>query len=427
MMRPQSLVLPPKAPTELTAAIVGIGAAATVVLTWQDNSLAETQTLVQVSDTGTDPWTTLASIPAPLDELNSAGLVSYTDAAGTDADTNFYRVVAQNTAGYGGEFVDLTAQVATVGVQVPAAPAASVTPTSLAFGNQVVATTSLPQTVTLSSTGRALLVINGIAVPTGFGLLNTTCGASLDPAASCTISVTFTPTDASAYGGNLTIDTNAGIQTVALSGTGVVQGPAAPTPVSIVRTNNTSATLSWTDASTNETSFQRQVSTDGGTSWVNLGAAVNRSATQSTAIGEVLNRTVTVSATTNASYRVLARAGTTSTPSAVVTLNNTVSPAAPSNVAVSCVRVTNANPGARCTVTWTDNSNNNTGFNIQRATNATFTAGLVSNSLTANTTTFNTPLLPHNTDFWFRVQAISNGGVAALAPVGAIPAPIRTP
>ena len=103
-----------------------------------------------------------------------------------------------------------------------------------------------------------------------------------------------------------------------------------------------------------------------GATWGNLGGAVTRNATQSTATGQVLTRTVTVNATTNASYRVLAINGTGSTASAIVTLNNTVAPAAPSGVGVTCVQQGANN--ARCTVTWTDNSNNNTGFRIQGAT-----------------------------------------------------------
>jgi predicted phage tail protein len=155
--------------------------------------------------------------------------------------------------------------------------------------------------------------------------------------------------------------------------------------------------------------------------WTNLGGAVSARA----GTGTVLTRTVTVNANTNASYRVLAINDTGSTASAVVTLNNTVAPAAPGNVAVSC-RVQNAN-NARCTVTWTDNSNNNTGFRIQRASNANFT-GATNYSAAANAVTFTTPNIPRNTVFYFRVRAFNNDPqTPESAYVVAVGSPITTP
>ena len=115
MMRPQSLVLPPNAPTGLTATKVATGAR----LDWMDNSVADTQTLVQVSGFATGPWITLNTQSEPLAGPNWTGARTYTDPAGTAADLNFYRVVAQNTVGYGGAFMDLTAEAATEAVQVP--------------------------------------------------------------------------------------------------------------------------------------------------------------------------------------------------------------------------------------------------------------------------------------------------------------------
>ena len=65
------------------------------------------------------------------------------------------------------------------------------------------------------------------------------------------------------------------------------------------------------------------------------------------------------------------------------------------------------------TLTWVDNSNNETGFEIQRATNLNFTAGLTTNTVGANTTTFNTGNVPRNTTFYFRVRAVNEAGASA--------------
>lgn len=64
------------------------------------------------------------------------------------------------------------------------------------------------------------------------------------------------------------------------------------------------------------------------------------------------------------------------------------------------------------TLTWTDNAGNETGFTIQRATNLGFTAGLTTNNVAANTTTFNTGNIALNTTYYFRVQAFNEGGAS---------------
>src|SRR5438445_746585 len=75
-------------------------------------------------------------------------------------------------------------------------PVASLSPTSLAFGNQTVGTTSAAKVVTLSNTGSAALSISGIAIAgtNSADFTQThTCLSSLAAGTSCTISVTFKP------------------------------------------------------------------------------------------------------------------------------------------------------------------------------------------------------------------------------------------
>lgn len=75
----------------------------------------------------------------------------------------------------------------------------SFNPPSLAFPNQVIGTTSLQQTITATYVGATTLSISRIAVAgsnaADFSQTNT-CGSSLAPQASCTITVTFTPSAA---------------------------------------------------------------------------------------------------------------------------------------------------------------------------------------------------------------------------------------
>jgi two-component sensor histidine kinase len=101
----------------------------------------------------------------------------------------------------------------------------SLSPTSLAFGNQPVGTTSAAQSLTLSNTGNAALSITSLALTgsnaSDFAQTNT-CGSSVAGGANCTISVTFTPSGSGSRTASVSITDNASgsPQTVSLSGTG---------------------------------------------------------------------------------------------------------------------------------------------------------------------------------------------------------------
>jgi len=79
---------------------------------------------------------------------------------------------------------------------------AALSPSSLTFGNQLVGTTSAPQTVILTNNGTAPMTIqaftiqNGYYTSTDFAETNNCLGpsATLAVNASCTINVSFTPT-----------------------------------------------------------------------------------------------------------------------------------------------------------------------------------------------------------------------------------------
>ena len=76
-------------------------------------------------------------------------------------------------------------------------------------------------------------------------------------------------------------------------------------------------------------------------------------------------------------------------------------------------------------LTWSDNSSNETGFTIQRATNALFTQGLTTANVGANVTTLTQTGLTPNTQYWFRIRA-NNGTIIFTGWVNATPFPITT-
>src|SRR3989442_13710376 len=90
-----------------------------------------------------------------------------------------------------------------------AAPVVTLVPLSLSFtGNQTVGTTSMPLPVTLTNSGNATLTITSIVASLNF-FQTSNCGNSLAAGASCTISVTFTPTMPGLLTGTISITDNA--------------------------------------------------------------------------------------------------------------------------------------------------------------------------------------------------------------------------
>jgi hypothetical protein len=106
-----------------------------------------------------------------------------------------------------------------------AAPSVKLSVTSLAFPTTKSGTTSAASAVTLTNGGTATLTLTSIALtgtnPTSFEALNT-CGATLAPAASCTVYVAFKPATTGVLKGTLSVADNgaASPQAVALTGTG---------------------------------------------------------------------------------------------------------------------------------------------------------------------------------------------------------------
>jgi predicted phage tail protein len=194
--------------------------------------------------------------------------------------------------------------------------------------------------------------------------------------------------------------------------------PAAPTNlVPTLLSNPLRISLTFRDNATNETGFEIERSINGG-AFTLLSTRPAR-----IGVGNVTYVTSAVALGNNYTYRVRAvNAGGASAYATSPTVYVTV-PAAPSNAAASAVQT--GFFSAQVTLTWTDNANNETSYQIQRATNATFTSGLQTFTAGANATTYQQTTL-RGRSFYYRIRAV-NSVTGSSAWVAFTPFPIRTP
>jgi hypothetical protein len=136
------------------------------------------------------------------------------------------------------------------------APAATLTPASLAFGSQLVGTTSASQSSTLKNTGTAAMTVSGIALAganAGDFQQTNDCPPSLAVNATCTITVTFSPTAPGGRAASVSIadDAPGSPQAVTLGGNGTTPAPAVSlSPATILFASQRVGTTSAPQSST---------------------------------------------------------------------------------------------------------------------------------------------------------------------------------
>jgi predicted phage tail protein len=84
-------------------------------------------------------------------------------------------------------------------------------------------------------------------------------------------------------------------------------------------------------------------------------------------------------------------------------------PAAPSNLSATAVSKSQIN------LAWTDNANNETGFEVDRASNSSFTSGLVTADVGANVTSYKATGLAGGKTYYFRVRAFNSSGNSSFS------------
>jgi hypothetical protein len=106
----------------------------------------------------------------------------------------------------------------------------ALSPPSLVFAAQVLNTTSGAQLVTLSNAGDVALTLISAQVTSGDFTAVNSCGNSLNPRSTCTISVAYVPKAVGAETGVLTVADQFRSQAVALAGTGLAPAGVSLSP-----------------------------------------------------------------------------------------------------------------------------------------------------------------------------------------------------
>jgi predicted phage tail protein len=179
--------------------------------------------------------------------------------------------------------------------------------------------------------------------------------------------------------------------------------PAPPSNLSATAASSSQINLTWTDNSGNETGFKIESCSGDGCNIFAQIATVGANVTSYSNTG--------LSASTTYKYRVRAyNSAGDSAPSieaSAVTQAAPVLPTAPSDL------IANPQSSNQINLTWTDNSDNETGFKIERCKGATCTNFKQIATVGANVTTYSNTGLSRSTTYRYRVRAYNAAGNSA--------------
>ncbi|SFS04260.1 Beta-propeller repeat-containing protein [Granulicella pectinivorans] len=211
--------------TAITPAPVVVLAPASLTFATQNTGTTSAAQTITLSNTG-NAALTLTSIAASGDyaQTNNCGTSVAASASCTIAVT--FTPTASGTRTGAITVLDNATgsphMAVLTGTGVVPAAVATFSLTTLNFGSQQTGTTSVQRSVSLTNTGNTNLTISSIVASGDFAQTNSCSTGIVVPNASCTISVTFTPTTTGTRTGSITVTDNAAgsPQTIALTGTG---------------------------------------------------------------------------------------------------------------------------------------------------------------------------------------------------------------
>ncbi|HEV2827379.1 MAG TPA: fibronectin type III domain-containing protein, partial [Pyrinomonadaceae bacterium] len=374
---------PPAAPSSLTATAAS---ATQINLAWTDNANSEDGFRIErCQGAGCTTFAEITTVAANVTSYSNTGLTAST--------TYQYRVRAYNTGGNSG--YSNTAS-ATTAMSPPAAPsnltasAASSSQINLAWtdnsNNEDVFKIERCQGANCNKNFTQIAQVG----PNVTNYSSTGLGASTSYGYRVR---------ASNVAGDSAYSNKASATTSAITPT----PPAAPSSLSATAASSSQINLAWTDNSNDEDGFKlERCQGVGCTNFAQI-AQLGANTTGFANTGLAANTTY--------SYRV--RANNTGGDSAYSNTGNATTlqtpPAAPSNATAT------ATSSSQINVAWTDNSNNDDGFTIERCQDASCTNFAQIAQVGANTTSYPDTGLAANTSYRYRVRAFNNGGNSAYS------------
>jgi hypothetical protein len=367
-----TLQAPPAAPSGLTATTIS---SSQINLGWTDNSGNESNFIVGRSTTSGGPYTDIVTLGANVTSYNNTGL---------SANTTYYYVVrASNAAGSSANSAQASATT------LPAAPAAPSGLTATAISSS-----QINLAWTDNSSNESNFVVARSTTSGGPYTDIVTLGANVTSynntglAAGTTYYYVVRATNA---GGSSANSSQA-------SATTTTTAPLAPSGLTATASGATQIDLTWVDNSSNETGFIVARSTTPGGPYTDVAGLV----AGSTGYNDT-------GLSTGVTYYYVVRAtngGGSSPNSNEASATTQASPAAPGNLVATATRA------ARISLTWADNSSNESNFIIGRSTTA---GGPYTDIATnaANTTSFNNTGLTANTTYYYVIRAVNASGASA--------------
>ena len=368
-----------------------------VDLSWTDNSNNEVGFHIE---TATNPGF-LGSIIFTV----PANTTTYSDSTVYAGDTFYYRVASFDNTGD-------SAFAGPVSVEIPLfPPTAPVAPSHLT--GTIISQTQINLTWTDNSIDET-----GFLLERATNISFTQNVTSFTPAAN---DISFSDTSVSAgttYFYRLSAFNTLGSSPYANILVITVASPNAPSGLTATPASENQINLTWADNSNNESGFRIERSLDAGFSVIDsFLVGPNSSSYHDTPVQPA----------TTYFYRVVAvnalGEAVTVVPAFTTTPDTPIAPAAPTNLAAAAISPT------RVDLSWMDNSNNETGFVIQRAEglDTGFTGPIAAFEVGVNAISFSDPTALPNTQYHYRVFAVNDTGTSGFTNTASVTTPPLVP
>jgi RHS repeat-associated protein len=362
----------PAAPSNLTATATS---SSQINLTWMDNSSNEMEFQIERSTDGGNSFT--------LIHTASSNSVNYTNTGLTTGSTYHYRLRAVNSGGNSDY-----SNSASASLTVPSAPS----------GLSATAANSSQINLTWTDNSNneiGFRIERSLTLGSGYNEVHVT-GANESTWSNTGLSAGTT------YHYRIRATNHVGNSNYSTTSTAITTAPVpvAPSGLAAVAASSTSVTLNWVDDSTNETGFEIERSSNGGSTYVWI---------HTTASNAVSYTNTGLTAGSTYYYRIRAtNAGGASAYSNVATVGLVV-PVVPSGISATTASASQIN------LTWIDASSNETGFRIERSLNSG--SGYSEVHVTgANVTSWSNTSLQAETRYYYRIRATNAVGNSGYTP-----------